>query len=183
MLATLLKPSRITAPSAPETLAGTLVHLEITIFPTEQVEEFQNKFLRNTALFVLATAAAWSAVDLVAAVFFVWASVTLPATIAGWIFTIFFALVAVGFGGLAAVCMNEAFLRCKEMRWVTTPEEVPTVSPRIPKAARRTAMEIHQHLPGARFTVMSFEKDPFLFVGHRGQRYCIAHWDETFEDR
>ena len=183
MPATLLSSSRVIAPNAPrKTLAGTLDHLGISVFPIEQVREFQSQFRRKAIRSALVVGFFWSSLDLAIVAVCIWISSLLPNSIVGWAITLFFTITAIGFGAASVISLAVAFSKRRFMEWVTTTEEDPDFSKMMPKAARMTAMKIRRHLPGVRFSIMRFETDPFLFVRYETQRYCISHWDEPFVD-
>lgn len=195
---------RVPAPvvSRPQTLAGVLAALEIGVYPLAQVEAFKRRFwwqmirrrLAFPVVMLFCTLLATSVTSVCAVVLGGRADAATQDLLQEGLFVLGAAvcgLVAVFmmigvFVSLSGIAEEWRTTRWRNQRldsygwvqgliqhWFSKPAAVDDLIHRV-----------HVACPEATFSVESLSVDPFLYVEWRGQRYCIAHWDEPgFQDR
>lgn len=185
MTAVLLAPARFVAPPRPTTLASVLMRLNIAVYPTGQVEAFQNKFRRKLIISTLAKLLAGATLALVSAAGVLWSAFQMPDGVFGIIATLLI-------GMLGLICVLQGIVNLilavetpQRVQWWRYTYRTTDRKSGVPSGARGVAKKIERHLPDANFNVEWLGDDPFLYVYTDNEEagYYIYHWDEPFQDR
>lgn len=184
MTTALLHLVRISEPLEISILGRTLSRLDVSIFPTVQVEEFKAAFQRRTVRSLIITGFMQTAFTLALSILAFWgAAMLMPSGFSGVVGMLFLALSGLSLVALAPLPMLMALQQSKEMHWELEWSKSGNFKQKVPKFSQKIIRKIRAQLPGAKFAVESFDTDPFLWVVYGKKRYCIDHWDETFIDR